>query len=73
MKVRSCLLLFAFVIGVLLMTVSSLRAQSDEFVHHFDYNRQAPLGLKEIGVERRGGVAIHDITFTSPKGGVVPA
>jgi cephalosporin-C deacetylase-like acetyl esterase len=29
--------------------------------------------MKEIGVERRGDVRVHDITYTSPRGGVVPA
>jgi dienelactone hydrolase len=40
---------------------------------HFNYDKNAPLGLKEIGVEKRGDVSIHDITYVSPKGGVVPA
>ena len=48
-------------------------AQDAELIRHFDYDQKAPLGIKEIGVERRGNVAIHDITYASPKGGVVPA
>ncbi len=40
---------------------------------HFDYDARAPLDIKEISVEERGGVKIHDITYASPKGGVVPA
>src|SRR5438105_9501651 len=51
----------------------SLLAQDPAMVRHFDYDRQAPLGIKEVGVEQRGDVAIHDITYVSPKGGVVPA
>jgi dienelactone hydrolase len=42
-------------------------------LHHFDYDQKAPLGLKEIGVQQRGDIAIHDISYTSPKGGAVPA
>ena len=40
---------------------------------HFDYDKKAPLGITEVGVEKRGNVAVHDITYVSPKGGVVPA
>jgi dienelactone hydrolase len=56
-----------------LFSASSLLAQDAELVHHFDYDQRAPLGIKEIGVERRGDVRVYDITYTSPKGGVVPA
>lgn len=40
---------------------------------HFDYDRKAPLDIKEISSSQRGAIAVHDITFASPKGGVVPA
>jgi dienelactone hydrolase len=33
----------------------------------FDYDRAAPLELKEIGVETRGGAVIHDVTFVGVK------
>src|SRR6267142_1718357 len=48
-------------------------AQEAGMAQHFDYDQKAPFGLKEIGVEHRGTTAVHDITYTSPKGGVVPA
>jgi cephalosporin-C deacetylase-like acetyl esterase len=48
-------------------------AQDAELIHHFDYDNAAPLGIKEIGVEQRENVSVHDITYVSPKGGVVPA
>jgi len=48
-------------------------AQDAELVRHFDYDQKAPLGLKELGVEKRGDVSVHDITYASPHGGVVPA
>lgn len=50
-----------------------LRAQDTELVRHFDYDQKAPLGIREIGVTHRTQVTIHDITYDSPKGGVVPA
>jgi len=44
-----------------------------ELLHHFDYDNQAPLDVRESSVEHRGNVAIHDISYASPKGGRVPA
>src|SRR6267378_6056060 len=60
-------------VGVLAFNALPSRAQDADLVRHFDYDKQAPLGVKELGVERRGDVTIHDITYASPKGGVVPA
>ena len=60
---------------VIVLPIMSLMAkpQTPEMLAHFDYDKTAPLGIKEVGVEKRGDVTIHDITYTSPKGGVVPA
>jgi dienelactone hydrolase len=41
--------------------------------HAFDYESKAPMDIQEAGVEHRGNVAIHDISYASPKGGRVPA
>ena len=40
---------------------------------HFDYDARAPLDIKEVSVRERRGEKIPDITYASPKGGVVPA
>lgn len=64
---------FILLLGTLLFSASPSLAQGSDLIRHFDYDRHAPIGIKEIGVERRGKVAIHDITYASPKGGVVPA
>src|ERR1044072_8360038 len=48
-------------------------AQDAELVKHFDYDRTAPLNIKHIGVQQRAGAIVYDITYDSPKGGVVPA
>ena len=48
-------------------------AQDHEMLQHFDYDRKAPLDVQESGVERRGEVTIHDVSYVSPKGGRVPA
>ena len=37
------------------------------------YDRQALLDLQESGVTKRGDIAVHDISYASPKGGRVPA
>jgi dienelactone hydrolase len=61
---------FASAVLFLLMA-TTLRAQDS--AHAFDYDAKASLELEEAGVERRGGVAIHDLSYASPKGGRVPA
>lgn len=73
MRANQSLIHFILMIGILLTSAASLPAQTTEMLSHFDYDRKAPLGIKEIGVERRGETVIHDITYASPKGGVVPA
>jgi dienelactone hydrolase len=42
-------------------------------VNRFEYDAHAPLDIKEISVQRRAGAEVHDITYASPGGGVVPA
>jgi dienelactone hydrolase len=39
----------------------------------FDYDATAPLDVRESAVERRGSIAVHEISYASPKGGRVPA
>ena len=48
-------------------------AQDADLLRHFEYDQKAPLDIQEIGVEHRGTIAIHDISYASPKGGRVPA
>lgn len=60
--------------GILwLFTAVHLFAQNLEWIQRFDYEVKAPLDEKEIGVEKRGGISIHDISYASPKGGRVTA
>ncbi len=44
-----------------------------ELARLFDYDQKAPLDVKEIGVEDRDGIKVHDLTYASPKGGRVTA
>jgi cephalosporin-C deacetylase-like acetyl esterase len=57
----------------LFFLLSTLIVQDPELLHHFDYDQKASLDIQEAGVEHRGRVTIHDISYASPKGGRVPA
>ena len=59
--------------GFLILLVSIARSQETDFVRHFDYDKGASLEIKTLGSEKRADATIYDITFASPKGGVVPA
>ncbi len=59
--------------AILLTATIPLFAQDADVLPHFDYDQKAPLDLLEAGVEHRGDVAVHDISYASPKGGRVPA
>jgi len=48
-------------------------AQDSELIRHFVYDKSAPLDIRTIGKEKRVDVTIYDVTYASPKGGVVPA
>jgi dienelactone hydrolase len=56
----------------LLCAALPLFGQDADLLRHFDYDQNAPLDIQEIGVEHRGRVAIHDISYASQKGGRVP-
>jgi dienelactone hydrolase len=58
-------------LAVILVTAAF--AQDADVLRHFDYDQKAPLDIREAGVEHRGDVAVHDISYASPKGGRVPA
>jgi dienelactone hydrolase len=62
-----------YLAAIWLLTASSLFAQESNNSRGFDYDQKAPLEIQEAGVEHRGDVAIHDISYASPKGGRVPA
>jgi len=50
-----------------------LRAQEASLLRISTTTKKPPLDLKEIRIEQRGDIAIHDISYASPKGGRVPA
>ena len=48
-------------------------AQDPDLLRHFDYDRRAPLNVKQIGVQHRAHADVYDITYESLQGGLVPA
>jgi dienelactone hydrolase len=73
MKNRKTPIQLTWMLTIFLTSWVTPFAQDASLIRHFDYDQKAPLGVKEIGVEQRSDVAIHDITYVSPKGGLVPA
>jgi dienelactone hydrolase len=63
----------AFLVVVAAFLPGIVRAQDPEILRHFDYDQKAPLDLKQIGVQHREHATVYDITYASPKGGVVTA
>src|SRR5579863_5581065 len=59
--------------AILFLAALPLLAQEADLLRHFDYDQKAPLDIREAGVEHRGAVSVHDISYASPKGGRVPA
>lgn len=62
-----------FTTFVLLLAAWPLSAQDARLLKHFEYDRDEALEVHEMGIEMRGDVAVHDISYISPKGGRVPA
>ena len=73
MRTITCAVQTILVIGILLLAAAALFAQADELVRHFDYDQRAPLNVRQIGVQHHEHGDVYDITYDSPKGGVVPA
>lgn len=61
------------IFAALFIFLYPLIVRDPELLHHFDYDDKAPLDIRESGVEHRGNIAIHDISYASPKGGRVPS
>lgn len=61
---------------LLLLGPASACAQSDPSrapLATFDYDADAPLDVREVSTEDRGGYTVVDLTYASPAGGRVPA
>ena len=62
-----------YLAAIFIVSLPLVFGQDPDALHRFDYDQKAPIDLQEVGVERRGAVAVHDISYASPKGGRVPA
>jgi len=56
-----------------LFCTSPALCQQADYIRHFDYDKSASLELRTVGTETRGDITVYDVTYASPKGGVVPA
>jgi hypothetical protein len=56
--------------GLALLLVSPTLAQQDhnQLLQHWDYDKAAPLDIKQAGIQERDGVTVYDISFSSPAG-----
>jgi dienelactone hydrolase len=53
---------------LLLAASASAQESHDQLLHHWGYDQNAPLNIKQSGIEKRDGVTIYDISFSSPVG-----
>ena len=71
---KSISLLAILLMGMVVMTsAQNSRPHFEQLVREFDYDRKAPLDVREVGRESREGVTIIDLSYSSPRGGNVPA
>ncbi len=67
-------LLVAFILVITLCGIAFAQVKPiGELRRMFDYEQSLSLDVKEVGVEDRNGIRIHDISYASPKGGRVTA
>lgn len=62
-------------LGIALLggTVAAQSWDFNKLRRMFDYDRNVPLDVREVGIENRDGIQVHDISYASPKGGRVTA
>jgi len=61
----------AFVIAV--TAAQAAEPRFEDLVRQFDYDRNAPLNIREDKKEERDGVSVIELSYDSPRGGRVPA
>jgi dienelactone hydrolase len=63
----------ACLLVALFCTAASGQAPAPDAARMVEYDRNAPLDVKEVASEPLTGVTLHDISYASPKGGRVSA
>lgn len=67
-------LFIAWILVIVSCGISFAQTKSiGELRQMFNYDRTLPLDVKEVGVEDRNGIRIHDISYNSLRGGRVTA
>src|SRR5215470_18275237 len=61
MKLRTLL-------AILLFAPAFTQESQDQLLRHWDYDKSAPLNLKQIGVTDKESAKVYDITYSSPVG-----
>jgi dienelactone hydrolase len=62
----------AFLIAAV-ATAQAAEPRFEDLVRQFDYDRNAPLNVREDKKEERDGVSVIELSYDSPRGGRVPA
>jgi dienelactone hydrolase len=62
---KSCACLVAF---VFLLSTAFAQESHEQLLRHWEYDRRAPLNLKQAGVQERDGAKIYDISYSAPVG-----
>ena len=60
-------------IAILAFSVALGQESYDQLVRHWDYDKSAPLNIKQAGVRDQDGVKIYDISYSGPVGDRGPA
>src|ERR1700720_3263646 len=58
------------VVVLCLLLIHTAGAQFPTDLSHFDYDSNTELNAKELSVVERNGVIIHELSYTSPRGGL---
>ncbi|MBZ5523841.1 MAG: hypothetical protein LAP21_16525 [Acidobacteriia bacterium] len=57
------------VLFLLMLSFPAVAQSTDgQFLRHWDYDKSAPLNMKQAGVEDHDGIKVYDITYSSPVG-----
>src|SRR3954470_12521091 len=63
----------AFFFLIALAAAQAVEPRFEDLVRQFDYDRNAPLNIRENKKEERDGVSVIELSYDSPRGGRVPA
>lgn len=61
--------ILGFTCAVLILLAPAISQDSyGQLLQHWEYDKSEPLNTKQAGIEKRDGVSIYDISFSSPVG-----